>query len=370
MMRSGGDWKVVNAATFVDEQELQRLLFDVPGVLSATQFGGPEFIVAVREFGLPGSGATDLVAVAGDGSILVAECKLAKNDEIKRKVIGQIFEYAAYLWKMEYETFGARFQRLAGSSLEELIRSRLEGSEGSTEEWSEAEFREHVTTNLAQGNFTLAIVVDALNDELSRTISYLNERGRQSGFVLYALQLLRFSQGEVEVLVPQLHGASVDVIAERGATQWTERGKTYEQFFRDLVLHFKQESPGTTEMSGNGGHVGWVGFSAGILSSGTGFFWSMAQGRRLRTELYLDGEKDAVKKLFDHLHALRPEIAARFGSELSWERMPDKKASRIATYRPGNPHDTPDQRDALLDWGAKTMVRLVNALKPELTRAQ
>jgi hypothetical protein len=73
-------------------------------------FGGPEFLIGAREFGLPGSGSTDLVAVAADGSILVAECKLAKNDEIKREVIGQILEYGAYLWRMSYEKFEDRFR--------------------------------------------------------------------------------------------------------------------------------------------------------------------------------------------------------------------------------------------------------------------
>lgn len=365
VLRAAGGWKVVSAVAYVDETELQRLLFDVPGVLSATQFGGPEFLVAVREFGLPGSGSTDLVAVAADGSILVAECKLAKNDEIKRKVIGQIFEYAAYLWKMPYEEFAARFERLAGAAIEDLTRSKVELRTGSADDWNAGEFRSQVTSNLAQGNFTLAIVVDALNDELSRTISYLNERGRQG--VLYALQILRYADGGVEVLVPQLHGASVDVISELGSHQRNERGKAYEDFFSHLVERFRRESPGVTEISGNGGHVGWVGFPAGALGAGTGFFWSVARGRRLRTELYLDGsDQETVKACFDRLYQRKAAIEADFGGPLQWERMPETRASRIATYRPGNPFDNPDQRELLMQWGSESMARLVPSLKPHL----
>src|SRR5438105_903011 len=126
LVRAGPSWRALEAHAYVGEQDLQELLFSAPGVLSATQFGGPEFLVAAREFGLPGSGSTDLVAVAADGSILIAECKLAKNDEIKRKVIGQIFEYAAYLWKKPFSEFDATFQKIRGKPLADLVRQKLD----------------------------------------------------------------------------------------------------------------------------------------------------------------------------------------------------------------------------------------------------
>src|SRR5438876_9332062 len=80
LVRQGANWTALAAHAYGGEQDLQELLFSAPGILSATQFGGPEFIVAAREFGLPGSGSTDLVAVAAGGSSLIAECKLATND--------------------------------------------------------------------------------------------------------------------------------------------------------------------------------------------------------------------------------------------------------------------------------------------------
>ena len=51
----------------------------------------------------PGSGYTDLIGVDTDGNVLVVETKLAKNPEIRRKVIGQVVEYAAYLWQMPFD---------------------------------------------------------------------------------------------------------------------------------------------------------------------------------------------------------------------------------------------------------------------------
>lgn len=244
LVRQGANWTALAAHAYEGEQDLQELLFSAPGILSASQFGGPEFIVAAREFGLPGSGSTDLVAVAADGSILIAECKLAKNDEIKRKVIGQIFEYASYLWKKPYAEFDATFQKIRGAPLAELLRDRLEGAANEeTPEWTEELFRERVQEHLDSGDFVLAIVVDAMNEELSRTIAYLNEKGRGNNFVLYALQLVKFKDDRTEVMVPQLHGASVQVLADKKRVAETPRGQAYGTFFKAVLDEFKAKRP-------------------------------------------------------------------------------------------------------------------------------
>jgi len=55
-----------------------------------------------------------------------------------------------------------------------------------------------------------------------------------------------------------------------------------------------------------------------------------------RMELYLDcGKKEANKELFDHLHAQRQQIEAEIGTPLSWQRLDDKRASRISLTVPG-----------------------------------
>jgi RecB family endonuclease NucS len=49
-------------------------------------------VIFTREAGLPGSGFTDLVGVDAQGNVLIVETKLARNGEIRRKVIGQVLE--------------------------------------------------------------------------------------------------------------------------------------------------------------------------------------------------------------------------------------------------------------------------------------
>ncbi len=55
-----------------------------------------------------------------------------------------------------------------------------------------------------------------------------------------------------------------------------------------------------------------------------------------RAELYIDAREAAENKaLFDALHAERLAIEADFGGALSWQRLDDKRASRISVAVPG-----------------------------------
>jgi hypothetical protein len=186
-------------------------------------------VVAVREFGLPGSGSTDLLGFSADGNIAIIECKLAANAEIKRKVIGQILEYGAYLWGMTYEEVDQRVTRLRGKSLADLVAASIEDSD-----WDKV-FRRNMQDTLIRGAFILVIAVDEMNDELSRTIKFLNDCGNPA-FSFNALEMRRFYQADTEILVPNLHGASSKAPKPNGRKKWTE-----DQFFETIQRELSSE---------------------------------------------------------------------------------------------------------------------------------
>ena len=129
----------------------------------------------IKEAGLPGSGYTDLLGVDGRGNIFVVETKLARNDEVRRKVIGQVLEYAAYLWKMQFEDFDSLFHKKAGFPVLDLLEERIPGI-------VRDEVRNAIARNLSSGAFQLFIAVDEMNDELEKIIGYvssLRTRGKR-----------------------------------------------------------------------------------------------------------------------------------------------------------------------------------------------
>ncbi|NOX54984.1 MAG: hypothetical protein GXP27_11225, partial [Planctomycetes bacterium] len=93
-------WEAADAVTPKAEVELQNLLIESPFLIPIEEMrdGVSPLVFAVGEFALPGSGATDILAFSADGDIAIMECKLAANPESRRKVIGQILEYASFLW--------------------------------------------------------------------------------------------------------------------------------------------------------------------------------------------------------------------------------------------------------------------------------
>jgi hypothetical protein len=180
-------WKFAETIRAKAESELQKLLVESPSLLTIDEIreGVAPLVFAVSEFGLPGSGSTDVLAFSSKGDIAIVECKLASNPEIKRKVIGQIMEYAAYLWQMNYEQVDSRIKQLKGKSLAESVAESIAG------EWDEELFRDGVRETLENGSFVLIIVVDEINEELRRIVRYLNECSK-SAFSLHALEMNRF----------------------------------------------------------------------------------------------------------------------------------------------------------------------------------
>lgn len=80
---------------------------------------------------------------------------------------------------------------------------------------------------------------------------------------------------------------------------------------------------------------------------------SFARKRRLRIELYIDyADKDTNKSLFDSLLARRAHIEGRIGEPLEWERLDQKRASRIAIYTKAQVLADVDNI-SLIDWAVR-----------------
>jgi hypothetical protein len=112
------------------------------------------------------------------------------------------------------------------------------------------------------------------------------------------------------------------------------------------------------------GYENWVGFAAGPF----GFYdVAFTANGAVRAGVYLDmQERTATKRLFDDLFAERLAVETAVGRVLSWERLDDRRASRIVDYREVRDLDNPQERQVLADWAAETVVKLMEALDDRL----
>jgi hypothetical protein len=167
------------------------LIVDYPRVIPGIDVP----VAPATEFPVPRTGPADIILVDARGEITIVECKLDANSEIRGQVIGQLFTYAAGLWRLEYEEFERRFRR-AKSDLTHLTQP-FEGHVG----WDEADFRSKVSENLSHGTFRLFVASDEAPSELLQAISFLDSKSQLPVVGLLRMSLHYCQEGRTEILV-------------------------------------------------------------------------------------------------------------------------------------------------------------------------
>lgn len=88
---------------------------------------------------------------------------------------------------------------------------------------------------------------------------------------------------------------------------------------------------------------------------------------KLRVDLYIDpGATECNRACFDVPVAERGSIEAEMGAELSWGRLDDRRASRVAAYRSGSITDPPEKLAELRDWAVDVLSRFVKVFGPRV----
>ena len=153
---------------------------------------------------------------------------------------------------------------------------------------------------------------------------------------------------------------------EDDASETTDRSDRHEArfaFWQALLAHANEISDLHARISAS--RFNWLGtrrhgqwWNYVVLQDGT------------RAELYIDApEAEENKALFDALHADREAIEADFGARLSWQRLDDKRASRISFAVPGGWVDDTTWPSAV-DQAVNAMQRLYGALSPRVQAAR
>lgn len=149
-----------------------------------------------------------------------------------------------------------------------------------------------------------------------------------------------------------------------------EREQAYIHFFNQLISKLKEKTDfPIRELSPDG--TNWIVcqslFSArGVIGE---FAFSFARGKRFRVDLYLDtGEQITTKQIFDRIHTHKLDLEKELGN-LAWERIDEKRASRIALYHPGDITSSENELNTLRDWAADTMIAFYKAIEPVAAQA-
>ena len=153
-------------------------------------------------------------------------------------------------------------------------------------------------------------------------------------------------------------------------TRIREREKAYIDFFSKLLNELRKRADFPVRQASPDG-TSWI-VCQNLAPTGHTvgqFNYSFTFGKRFRVELYLDtGEQKTTKEIFDRIHSRRQEIEAALG-EVRWERIDEKRASRIAIYHAGVLSSSKEQLAVLREWAVNTMITFYKTLEPIATQA-
>lgn len=204
------------AGTLYNEAWLQQLIMSHPSILPIDQIE-PAFVDLVpicAELRTRSDRWIDNLFVTPQGNIILAECKLWRNPEARRKVIAQIIDYAKDLAEWTYQELENAIRNTAAfvhpggetppHSLYEKVATRAE--------IDEARFIDAVTRNLKRGRFLLLIVGDGIREDIESLTEFLQQyAGLHFTLALIELALYEVPDGGGYVAQPRVLAKTINI---------------------------------------------------------------------------------------------------------------------------------------------------------------
>ena len=217
-------------------------------------------------------------------------------------------------------------------------------------------------------------VAPDFRDEHRRALDWLNERtdtgvdffGVEIGLVQISAAGPRAPVFEI-VSRPNAWQKDVKETSAAGGDQITPVNAARQDFFADVLIDVAVARPAVRTPKRN--KASWLAFASGPFG-----FWSISFDRdqRCQIEAYLDMyDKSLNKALFDDLAAEAERWDAETGLTLDWQRLDNRRASRIAVQGQPVSFDDAEARADARAWAVDVTLRMYDALNETLrSRAQ
>ena len=304
--RSGGVERAF-PSTFLSENEMQRFLADLPGLIPIDEITeGAQLLVLTREFATA-SGPIDAIGIDQEGHVYVIEAKLSRNAD-RRKVVAQVLDYGAALWKAgaDPDDVLARLDRDSGG-----VRGKVESTFGVSSAEAD-DVLDAIRRNLRDGTFRFVVVMDQIDERLQTLLAYVNQ---SSTFDLFGVELDLYHLADLDVVIPRLYGAGARKAVGTPAADkrvWTE-----EDFFPALaVAHGPATEAVARALHGWGERVGRIEWQAGALHGG---FSVLVSTSDLSLSLFKVSE-DGRARIYSN------RFAPAFALEAQWQALRDRLA--------------------------------------------
>jgi hypothetical protein len=326
---------------------------------------GEELLIIQKEF--DGFNDTnerlDLLALDKEGSLVIIENKL---DDTGRDVVWQALKYTSYC------------STLTTSQIVKLYQAYLDKWQNGDD--AKQNLLDFLVINeeellLNRNDQRMIFVANNYRKEVTSTVLWLLKKDIQ----IKCFRATPYSMGDdvflqVEQIIPLPETAEFMIDAKEKEKEESAKSKTVEEseqrltkFWSLLKNKLKEKNIDFLERVGPNPYYN-IGFS-----KGKGYYGFCIGRHNFRVELYLSN--DTNKEFFDAMCKYKDAIESKFEGKIEWERLDNKKASRIKFEMTIEQVSSLEGKfseelcwNDLIDWYADAMVRFYNAINPYLEK--
>jgi len=341
---------------FSERNHLQEWLANNPEAL------GEELLIIQKEFnGFNNTNERlDLLGIDKEGNLVIIENKL---DDSGRDVTWQALKYASYCSTLKKEQIRRIYQEFLDK----------QGSNENAEENLIDFFAKDLAEISLNNGQTQRIIMVAgkFRQEVTSTVLWLmSYKLRIQCFKATPYQYDNQLFLNIEQIIP-IKDAEDYVISMAEKTQddintqeeLKSRHLLRLEFWKLLLkeagtrlIRFQNTSPSKDN---------WVNSGSGL--SGVSFVFVISHSYA-RVEVYISrSTKEEKKFIFDALKEQKTEIETSFGEQLTWEELPEKKASRIKYQKNDVDYFNKDDWEQMIEFMIDGMERLEKAFKDPIT---
>ena len=367
-----------------DEAWIQDLVHRHPQTLPLQEID-PSFgplVPICTELDMRGAGFADILFINPLGMPTLVECKLWRNPEARREVVGQILDYARALRTWGYvdlQREAARARKQPGFDLVEHVRSN------GHPELDEAAFVDNVGRNLRQGRMLLLILGDGIREGVEAIAEYLQDTTMQFTLGLVEAQIYDLGEGR-RIVQPRVLAKTMivnrmvvesrplhDVISTGDESENDEipdmplemapKDAWRLQFWSDLIAGLKLDDSSQP--------------MAKPLKQGNIFFSFQPKSSMWLTCYFLEKEHcigvflgstrtaQVAMEIGRRLEAERERIDQAFGQSVTWTRDESGKVS-ISRKKTYSDLYSDDVRAEQLAWFRSNINDFINVLRPRI----
>ena len=303
---------------FRERENLQEWIANNPSCLNE------DLLIIQKEFSgfNDTSERLDLLAIDKQGNLVIIENKL---DDTGKDVTWQVIKYASYCATLNSSQiitiFGQYLSKIGSSENAEAILSEFLETE---------DFRERLNIGNSQ---RIMLIAGEFRKEVTSSVLWLLNYGlrvqcfKATPFKLQEQLLMNMEQiipiKEAEDFVISMANKSREEVETQ--EQNKERHNVRRKFWTEYLKEINKTSQLYQNVSPSKDH--WISAGSGI--SGV-TYTSVVTGDYVRIELSIWGKTQTENKVFfDDLFSKQSKIEEDFGAELTWERLTDKRMSRI-----------------------------------------